>query len=56
MVRKSVLIDKERKFTELLKNGTDKQLLKLRKDPLVALVKSLNFQYDVNIKSVVDAA
>ena len=36
-----------------IKNGTEKQLLKLRKDPLVALAKSLNSYYDIHIKPVV---
>lgn len=51
--RKSVLT--ERKTLEnLLENGTWEQLLKLRKDPLVEIIKSLDFYYDVYIKPVAD--
>ena len=46
--RKSVLNDKE-KLAELLENGTDKQLLKLRKDPMVLLFNRLNFLNETGI-------
>lgn len=51
--RKSVFSDRS-KLQSLLENGNDRQLLKLRKDPLIVLVKSLNFYYDVKIKPIVD--
>ncbi|MEN8117046.1 MAG: S46 family peptidase [Bacteroidota bacterium] len=45
---KSVLLNHE-KLEKLLKNGPEKQLLKLRKDPLVAMFNQLNFKYETNI-------
>ncbi len=51
--RKSIL-SKEEDLEDLLKNGDEKQFLKLRKDPLIQLVKSLNFEYEVKIKPIVD--
>ncbi len=52
--RKSVLLDGD-KLKSLLENGSDQQLLKLRKDLLLALVRSLNFHYEVKIKPFVDS-
>jgi hypothetical protein len=51
--QKSILND-EQKLKELLETGDEKQLLKLRKDPLVELFNRLNFHYEANIKPVVD--
>jgi hypothetical protein len=51
--QKSILKD-EQKLKELLETGDEKQLLKLRKDPLVELFNRLNFHYEANIKPVVD--
>lgn len=47
--RKSVLAD-QNKLEQLLRSGSDKQLQKLRKDPLVALYNSFNFKNEVDIK------
>lgn len=52
--RKSVLTDMQ-KLEEMLKEGAEKKLLNLRKDPLVELYNRLNFHYESNIKPVVDA-
>ncbi|MDX8339878.1 S46 family peptidase [Draconibacterium sp. IB214405] len=46
--RKSILTDRE-KLEDLLKNGSEKQLLKLRKDPVVAMFNQLNFIYEKDI-------
>lgn len=46
--RKSVLSDQD-KLEELLKNGSEKKLLKLRKDPVVQLFNKLNFIYEKDI-------
>jgi hypothetical protein len=51
--QKSILSD-EQKLKELLETGDKKQLLKLRKDPLVELYNRLNFHYETSIKPVVD--
>ena len=51
--QKSILSN-EQKLTELLETGDDKQLLNLRKDPLVELYNRLNFHYEANIKPIVD--
>src|SRR5690554_3080942 len=51
--QKSILSDAQ-KLKELLGTGDEKQLLKLRKDPLVELYNRLNFYYETNIKPVVD--
>ena len=51
--QKSILSD-EQKLKELLETGDEKQLLKLRKDPLVELYNRLNFHYETSIKPVVD--
>ncbi|WP_303924749.1 S46 family peptidase [Draconibacterium sediminis] len=46
--QKSILTDRE-KLEDLLKNGSEKQLLKLRKDPLIAMYNKLNFIYEKDI-------
>lgn len=45
----------ENDLKELLEAGSEKQLLKLRKDPLVQLYNRLNFHYETVIKPVVDS-
>ncbi len=50
--RKSVLADRE-KLAAVLKDGNDKQLLKLRKDPLLSMYRHLNFYQDVHINPVI---
>lgn len=50
--RKSILTD-EMKLRKVLESGSDKQLLKLRKDPVVALFNRLNFKYEAQISPVV---
>ncbi|WP_297089594.1 S46 family peptidase [uncultured Draconibacterium sp.] len=52
--RKSVLADQQ-KLADLLENGSDKQLLKLRKDPIVLLFNKLNFKYETEILPEVNA-
>jgi hypothetical protein len=52
--RKSDLLNFE-KVKNILENGTDAQLLNLRKDPLFVLAKALNFHHEVKIKPVVDS-
>jgi len=52
--QKSLLFN-EKKLKELLEAGDEKQLLKLRKDPLIELYNRLNFHYETNIKPVVDS-
>ncbi|QGY47463.1 serine protease [Maribellus comscasis] len=51
--RKSKLTEKET-LAELLTNGNEKRVLKLRKDPLIAMVRMLNFYYNVKIKPIVN--
>ncbi|MCG6187536.1 S46 family peptidase [Maribellus maritimus] len=51
--RKSILTEKET-LAELLATGNEKQLLKLRKDPLITMARTLNFYYNVKIKPIVD--
>ena len=46
--QKSVLTDRT-KLEDLLKNGTEKQLLKLRKDPIIGMFNKLNFIYETAI-------
>ena len=46
--RKSILTDID-KLKNLLEKGTDKQLLKLKKDPIIALYISLTEKYSKNI-------
>uniref|UniRef100_UPI00356A496A S46 family peptidase n=1 Tax=Draconibacterium sp. TaxID=1965318 RepID=UPI00356A496A len=46
--QKSILTDRK-KLEELLENGSEKQLLKLRKDPLIAMYNQLNFIYEKDI-------
>lgn len=48
LYRKSILTDRE-KLEDLLKNGKDKQLLKLRKDPIIGMFNALNFLYETKI-------
>ncbi|MFW5822765.1 MAG: S46 family peptidase, partial [Tangfeifania sp.] len=52
--RKSVLHD-EKALTEILEPGNEKQLLKLRKDPMVELYNRLIFQFETVIDPVVDS-
>ena len=51
--QKSVLAD-EQKLKELLEEGNERKLLRLRKDPLVELYNRLNFHYETAVKPVVD--
>ncbi len=51
--RKSVLSNKSQ-LEELLETGSEKQILNLRKDPMIELVSSLNFYYEVHILPIVD--
>nr|WP_319570658.1 S46 family peptidase [uncultured Draconibacterium sp.] len=46
--QKSILTDRE-KLESLLENGSEKQILKLRKDPIIALFNQLNFIYEKDI-------
>ena len=46
--QKSILTDRE-KLEDLLENGSEKQLLKLRKDPMIAMFNQLNFIYEKDI-------
>ncbi len=48
LYRKSILTDRE-KLEDLLKNGKEKQLLKLRKDPIIEMFSALNFLYETKI-------
>ncbi len=48
LYRKSILTDRE-KLEDLLKNGKEKQLLKLRKDPIIGMFNALNFLYETKI-------
>jgi hypothetical protein len=52
--RKSVLTNQQ-KLYQILHSDNEEVLRQLRNDPLVALYKSLNFCYEVNIKPVVDS-
>ena len=47
--RKSVLTDKD-ELKKLLQSENEKKLLRLRKDPLVAMYSSLNFYYKTHIQ------
>ena len=51
--RKSILAD-EQQLKELLEEGNERKLLRLRKDPLVELYNRLNFHYETAIRPVVD--
>ena len=46
--QKSILTDRK-KLEDLLENGSEKQLLKLRKDPLISMFNQLNFIYEKDI-------
>ncbi|WP_319502502.1 S46 family peptidase [uncultured Draconibacterium sp.] len=46
--QKSILTDRK-KLEELLANGSEKQLLKLRKDPIISMFNQLNFIYEKDI-------
>lgn len=46
--QKSVLTERA-KLEDLLKNGSEKQLLKLRKDPIVEIFNKLNFVYQKDV-------
>jgi hypothetical protein len=52
--RKSILIN-EQKVNNLMLADNEEVLKQLRKDPLVAMYRSLNFHHEVNIKPVVDS-
>ncbi len=52
--RKSVLCDQQ-KLEQILTSANEKQLMKLRKDPVISIYRSLNFYYEANIKPVVDS-
>ncbi len=53
--RKSILADRA-KLEKLLESGSDKQILKLRKDPVLAIFNALNFLHETaifpNVKSL----
>ena len=49
---KSVLSDLE-ELKDLLENGSERKLQKLRNDPLISMYKSLDFYYDVQIRPMV---
>ncbi len=53
--RKSILADRT-KLEKLLESGSDKQILKLRKDPVLAIFNALNFLHETaispNVKSL----
>ena len=51
---KSILTDQQ-KLYKVLHSENEEILKQLRKDPLVAMYKSLNFHHEVNIKPVVDS-
>jgi hypothetical protein len=51
---KSILTNKE-ELEEILESGNEKQLLRMRKDPLVALYDDLGFHYESVIQPVVDS-
>ena len=46
--QKSILTDRKN-LEELLENGSEKQLLKLRKDPIISMFNQLNFIYEKDI-------
>lgn len=50
--QKSILINRQ-KLEELLKNGSEKQLLKLRKDPIVAMYKKLSLKNEMDVVPIV---
>lgn len=50
--RRSVLADRK-KLTKLLNEGSEKQLLKLRKDPLMVMFRNLDFYHEVHVKPAV---
>jgi hypothetical protein len=52
--RKSILTNQQ-KINLLMQNDNEEVLKQLRKDPLVAMYRSLNFHHEVNIKPVVDS-
>lgn len=52
--RKSILTNQQ-KINQLMQADDVEILKQLRKDPLVAMYRSLNFHYEVNIKPVVDS-
>ena len=52
--RKSMLTNQQ-KINQLMQADNEEILKQLRKDPLVAMYRSLNFHYEVNIKPVVDS-
>ncbi len=47
--QKSILAN-ETKLRDILENGSEKQLLKLRKDPVLTLYNQLNFKHETAIK------
>ncbi len=51
--RKSILVNRK-KLEDLLENGSEKQLLNLRKDPIVAMFNALNFKYETDIMPAVN--
>jgi hypothetical protein len=52
--RRSLLPD-QRKFSDLLEDGEEKKLLRLRKDPVIQLYSSMNYHYETEIKPVTDS-
>jgi hypothetical protein len=52
--RKSILSNQQ-KINQLMQTDNEEVLKQLRKDPLVAMYRSLNFHHEVNIKPVVDS-
>jgi hypothetical protein len=51
---KSLLVNRP-ELEKLLRSANEKQLRRLGNDPLITMVKSLNFYYDVHIKPKVDS-
>ncbi|KAF0235585.1 MAG: Peptidase [Prolixibacteraceae bacterium] len=49
------MLTNQKKINQLMQADNEEVLKQLRKDPLVAMYRSLNFHYEVNIKPVVDS-
>lgn len=52
--QKSILADHV-KLVDILENGSEKQLLKLRKDPLVAMYSQLRIKHEMDIAPIVNS-
>ncbi|MEZ5106749.1 MAG: S46 family peptidase [Draconibacterium sp.] len=53
LYRKSILCDSVQLYS-ILENGTEKQILKLRKDPLIQMYSQLNVKYETSILPVLN--